>query len=95
MGGLLLEMDDWPGRVVTPITPKETKLNGAANVVEGSDIVRLWIHPGSFSKLPLTTNSTDWQDDSSTHRFFETPIMCIGAGTGIAPLRSLILEREA
>ena len=34
-------------------------------------------------------------DNHSSSRQFETPIMCIGAGTGIAPLRSLILEREA
>jgi len=60
-------------------------------------VVRLWIHPGSFSKLPLdprTTGNGEQQDSPSSRRF-ETPIMCIGAGTGIAPLRSLILEREA
>ena len=52
-----------------------------------SSIVRLWIRPGSFNKLPLTP--------LSNLPSFETPIMCVGAGTGIAPLRSLILEREA
>jgi len=35
------------------------------------------------------------QLDSPSSRRFDTPIMCIGAGTGIAPLRSLTLEREA
>mmetsp|Transcript_2971 Transcript_2971/g.4601 ORF Transcript_2971/g.4601 Transcript_2971/m.4601 type:complete len:732 (+) Transcript_2971:132-2327(+) len=47
----------------------------------------LWIKPGSFTKLPLEL--------SSDQGAFETPILCIGAGTGVAPLRSLILEREA
>ena len=62
--------------------------------MEGSDVVRLWIHPGSFSKLPLTPY-VQGNGDSTKFRFFETPVMCIGAGTGVAPLRSLIFEREA
>lgn len=48
--------------------------------------IRLWVKPGSFGKLPLDT------DDVGQ---LKTPIMCIGAGTGVAPLRSLLLEREA
>ena len=56
-------------------------------------VVRLWIHPGSFSKLPLDPPIN--AGTSSNNKRFETPVMCIGAGTGIAPLRSLILEREA
>jgi sulfite reductase alpha subunit-like flavoprotein len=48
--------------------------------------IRLWIKPGSFGKLPLEL-------DDAGH--LKTPIMCIGAGTGVAPLRSLIHEREA
>jgi len=66
-------------------------------ITKGSDIVCLWIYPGSFSKLPLL----QVQDHKSSspvgkgrHRYFDTPVMCIGAGTGIAPLRSLIFERE-
>ena len=48
--------------------------------------VLMWIQPGSFGKLPLDLNEKGR---------FETPILCIGSGTGIAPLRSLLLEREA
>jgi sulfite reductase alpha subunit-like flavoprotein len=65
-------------------------------ITKGSDIVCMWIYPGSFSKLPILHS----QDDTSSsigkgrHRYFDTPVMCIGAGTGIAPLRSLIFERE-
>ena len=57
---------------------------------DGSDVVRLWIHPGSFSNLPL-----DIRENHSPHHYFTTPVLYVGAGTGIAPLRSLILEREA
>lgn len=47
--------------------------------------LRLWIRPGSFERLPLSIN-----EDTGT---FERPIMCIGAGTGIAPIRALLRER--
>lgn len=59
----------------------------------GAEVVRLWICPGSFSKLPLCPAME--QEHPTEHTYFTKPIMCIGAGTGIAPLRSLILEREA
>jgi sulfite reductase alpha subunit-like flavoprotein len=52
--------------------------------------VRLWIRPGSFQSLPVQLRVGGDQ-----HVGFETPILCIGAGTGIAPLRALIHEREA
>ena len=52
--------------------------------------VRLWIRPGSFAGLPLTP-----QSKNNEQQWFENPVLCIGAGTGIAPLRALILEREA
>ena len=66
---------------------------------KGSDVVCMWIHPGSFSKLPLQLRDDAQREDrdlttSEKNRCFQTPVMCIGAGTGIAPLRSLILERE-
>eukprot|EP00580_Thalassiosira_gravida_P011109 CAMPEP_0201643010 /NCGR_PEP_ID=MMETSP0493-20130528/27377_1 /ASSEMBLY_ACC=CAM_ASM_000838 /TAXON_ID=420259 /ORGANISM="Thalassiosira gravida, Strain GMp14c1" /LENGTH=757 /DNA_ID=CAMNT_0048117335 /DNA_START=81 /DNA_END=2351 /DNA_ORIENTATION=+ len=60
---------------------------------DAGDTVRLWIHPGSFSKLPL--NPLNVGQGGASSRYFETPVMCVGAGTGVAPLRSLILEREA
>lgn len=49
------------------------------------DSLRLWLKPGSFL-LPMK------QIENSNR--YEVPILCIGAGTGIAPLRSLIRERE-
>eukprot|EP00979_Chaetoceros_neogracilis_P013105 scaffold3666_cov268-Chaetoceros_neogracile.AAC.16 len=48
--------------------------------------VHIWIRPGSFGKLPLQVDERGE---------FETPVMCVGAGTGVAPLRSLLQEREA
>lgn len=47
--------------------------------------VRLWIRPGSFGRLPLSINK-----ETGT---FDRPILCIGAGTGIAPIRALLRER--
>jgi sulfite reductase alpha subunit-like flavoprotein len=52
-------------------------------------IVRLWIRPGTFHGLPL-----ELEVDVSTKRHC-SPVLCIGAGTGIAPLRGLLHEREA
>jgi sulfite reductase alpha subunit-like flavoprotein len=50
-------------------------------------LLQVWIRPGSFGKLPLELSK-----DSTS---FQTPIICVGAGTGVAPMRSLLLEREA
>ena len=47
--------------------------------------LRLWIRPGTFHGLPL---------DMSGQKF-ASPVLCVGAGTGVAPLRSLIRERVA
>ena len=55
-----------------------------ASCTAGAELC-LWLKPGSF-RLPLTVLPTTNQ--------YQTPILCIGAGTGIAPLRSLLLERE-
>lgn len=60
--------------------------NYLANLAEKAPI-QMWIQPGSFDRLPLQLNVKRSR--------FETPILCIGSGTGIAPLRSLLLEREA
>ena len=68
----------------------EKKLTQAEMVAR--DNVRLWITPGSFHKLPLGRSRSTLKAPDT---FFETPILCVGAGTGIAPLRSLIYEREA
>lgn len=46
--------------------------------------IDFWILPGSFRQCPL---------DLQLGRF-KTPVLYIGAGTGIAPLRSMIRERE-
>lgn len=51
-----------------------------------SDKVYLWIRPGSFSKLPLKLDN---------HFQFSTRVLCIGAGTGVAPLRGLLRERQS
>ena len=67
------------------IAPCTDELDGSP-----MNTLRLWIAPGSFHKLPL-----DKSTDSNACCFFKAPILCVGAGTGIAPLRSLIFEREA
>lgn len=51
----------------------------------------MWIRPGSFHGLPLRLS--DSVDNALCH--MEVPVLCVGAGTGIAPLRSLVQEREA
>ena len=63
-----------------------------------STSVRLWIQPGSFHGLPLqvqsaSTTNIDEDKDQSLQSY--TPVLCIGAGTGVAPLRAMIQEREA
>jgi sulfite reductase alpha subunit-like flavoprotein len=73
---------------------KDSKLSYGNSSWKGSDILRLWIYPGSFSKLPLKPLLRD-SGQQSLRNFYQTPMMCVGAGTGIAPLRSLIFEREA
>ena len=76
--------------VVEGTTPLKRSYHGLcsnylARLGKGAPI-QMWIQPGSFGKLPLQLNEKGR---------FETPILCIGSGTGIAPLRSLLLEREA
>lgn len=86
--------------VVEGMTPRGRKYTGLCSTYlskmasssrsDTSNLIRMWIRPGSFSNLPIqpATNLT-------RRRFFDTPVLCIGAGTGIAPLRALIMEREA
>lgn len=59
---------------------------------EEKSLVRLWIRPGSFHGLPL---QCDKNDARSGHDRSQIPVLCIGAGTGIAPLRALTQERVA
>lgn len=47
------------------------------------EMLRVWIRPGSFAALPVGSHAA------------ATPVLYIGAGTGIAPLRGLIRERRA
>jgi sulfite reductase alpha subunit-like flavoprotein len=54
-------------------------------------VVRLWIRAGSFHALPLDCTI----DPHTGNGRLQDPILCIGAGTGVAPLRALIQEREA
>lgn len=73
-------------------------LNQSKSTAKPLDRVKLWIRPGSFRKMPLNIVTTSENLKTGTDSIdcrFETPIICIGAGTGIAPLRSLIHEREA
>ena len=69
--------------------------------IEERSSLRLWIRPGTFGKLP--TSLIDQQEklikDGSISKpstlKFSRPVMFVGAGTGIAPLRSMIRERRA
>ena len=45
-------------------------------------LLRVWIRPGSFAALPRETSP-------------KIPVLYVGAGTGIAPLRGLLAERMA
>jgi sulfite reductase alpha subunit-like flavoprotein len=62
-----------------------------------STYVRLWIQPGSFHGLPLNVEiaSTANMKMNMNRSRLSTPVLCIGAGTGVAPLRAIIQEREA
>jgi sulfite reductase alpha subunit-like flavoprotein len=68
-----------------------------SNEVTHMPSVRLWIQPGSFHGLPLDFRSvtTTNIDENMAQSLHSTPVLCIGAGTGIAPLRAIIQEREA
>ena len=54
--------------------------------LQRNDPIYMWIRPGSFGRLPL-----GWDEQ---RRSFQSPVLCVGAGTGVAPLRSILLERE-
>ena len=59
--------------------------------------VRLWIQPGSFHGLPLQVRSASSTniDESIDLSLRNTPVLFIGAGTGVAPLRAMIQERHS
>jgi sulfite reductase alpha subunit-like flavoprotein len=60
-----------------------------AKVHRGS-LLRMWIRPGTFQGLNLDVNDKGKDGVQLTY-----PSLFIGAGTGVAPLRGMILEREA
>ncbi len=68
-----------------------------ANEEAPMPLVRLWIQPGSFHGLPLPVHATPTIniDENLNKSLHSTPVLCIGAGTGVAPLRAIILERVA
>jgi sulfite reductase alpha subunit-like flavoprotein len=74
--------------VVEGVTPLGRSYRGLCSTYLAScqeqEELRLWIKPGSF-QLPLEICPITKQ--------YSIPILCIGAGTGIAPLRSLLKER--
>ena len=57
-----------------------------------SPLIRLWIKPGTFHGLPLDVTR---QNGNYGLCRMSAPLLCVGAGTGVAPLRGLIREREA
>ena len=69
--------------------------NYLASLTNESSDIRLWIRPGSFTNLPLDIQCPDTKASiDSLHPSFAKPVLCIGAGTGVAPLRSILRERE-
>jgi sulfite reductase alpha subunit-like flavoprotein len=53
--------------------------------------LRLWIRRGSFGGLPLELEGSGETGNTK----LQTPVLFVAAGTGIAPVRGLIHEREA
>jgi sulfite reductase alpha subunit-like flavoprotein len=50
-------------------------------------LLQVWIRQGTFAGLPMELTPET--------KSFSVPVLCVGAGTGIAPLRALLLERDA
>lgn len=67
--------------------------NYLSRLIPGQSLVKMWIRSGSFQGLSL--NVSPQLTEVAVNRRMTTPLLCIGAGTGVAPLRGLILEREA
>jgi sulfite reductase alpha subunit-like flavoprotein len=63
------------------------------NTYGRQSLLRLWIRRGSFSGLPLNLASSDNVGETGNPRL-QTPVLFVAAGTGIAPVRGLLLERE-
>ena len=78
--------------VVKEKTPFGREYNGVCSsflstLGPKSPPMMMWIKPGSFGSLPVSLKP-------DLHSFV-TPVLYVGAGTGIAPLRSLYQERES
>jgi len=72
-------------------------VGGSGTNGDSSSTVLLWIRPGTFDGLPVDYQFLPDNDTTvlSSGTMSIPPLLCIGAGTGVAPLRSLIREREA
>eukprot|EP00536_Pseudo-nitzschia_multiseries_P010853 jgi/Psemu1/204414/e_gw1.348.61.1 len=67
----------------------------ATTTMTTEEELRVWIRPGTFGKMPTALINNHNGSSISTSASFDVPIVCVGAGTGIAPMRSLLLERMA
>jgi len=77
-------------KFLSQVNPFRSAIAATDNQVSSGSPSQLlvWIRPGTFGKMPM-------QFRSNSSLSFEVPILCVGAGTGVAPMRSLLLERVA
>jgi sulfite reductase alpha subunit-like flavoprotein len=63
-----------------------SRMNPSTTRSASKTCLQVWIRPGTFGGLPTELNEK---------KSFTVPVLCVCAGTGIAPLRALLLERDA